>query len=176
MINFGWFVTINTLLTVFLENPVREGGYGFTPQQNAACMFRITVFRTLQLTASSHILPMDRPYRFRTRVLRFQRPPATLDMQTSQWHLEARVPSALSLDPWSIRAARRSRYFRSSSRIPSALPRAGTRSVPRRSRRYGARAYDHQLHMRMFRRPYNGGGVHYGLLPSYFRPYCPVFH
>ena len=34
---FGWFVTINTLLTVFLQEPVKEGGYGFTPLRNAAC-------------------------------------------------------------------------------------------------------------------------------------------
>ena len=37
LINFGWFVMINTLLAVFLENPIDEGGYAFTPQQNAAC-------------------------------------------------------------------------------------------------------------------------------------------
>ena len=36
-INFGWLVMINTLLAVFLQNPVEEGGYAFTPQQNAAC-------------------------------------------------------------------------------------------------------------------------------------------
>lgn len=46
MINFGWFVTINTLLTVFLENPLTEGGYEFTPQKNAACMFKIALSRS----------------------------------------------------------------------------------------------------------------------------------
>lgn len=35
--SFGWFVTINTLLTIFLQEPEKKGGYGFTPQQNAAC-------------------------------------------------------------------------------------------------------------------------------------------
>lgn len=36
---FGWFVTINTLLTVFLQEPEIVGGYGFTPERNAACKF-----------------------------------------------------------------------------------------------------------------------------------------
>lgn len=35
--SFGWFVTINTLLTVFLQRPEKAGGYAFTPQRNAAC-------------------------------------------------------------------------------------------------------------------------------------------
>jgi hypothetical protein len=34
---FGWFVSVNTLLTVFLQEPTEDGGYGFTPQQNAGC-------------------------------------------------------------------------------------------------------------------------------------------
>ena len=32
---------INTLLTVFLEEPEKEGGYGFTPQQNAEFTFSL---------------------------------------------------------------------------------------------------------------------------------------
>lgn len=40
-INFGWFVMINTLLAVFLESPIDEGGYAFTPQQNAAFSFAL---------------------------------------------------------------------------------------------------------------------------------------
>jgi len=35
--SFGWFVTINTLLTIFLQEPKKKGGYAFTPQRNAAC-------------------------------------------------------------------------------------------------------------------------------------------
>lgn len=30
---------VNTLLTIFLQEPVKKGGYGFTPQQNAAFAF-----------------------------------------------------------------------------------------------------------------------------------------
>ena len=37
LITFAWFVATHTLLTVFLETPVEEGGYGFTPQRNALC-------------------------------------------------------------------------------------------------------------------------------------------
>ncbi|KAL2014532.1 hypothetical protein VTN00DRAFT_2057 [Thermoascus crustaceus] len=38
---FGWFVAINTLLTVFLQEPTGRDGYGFTPQQNAAFTFAL---------------------------------------------------------------------------------------------------------------------------------------
>ncbi|CAF9942278.1 hypothetical protein IMSHALPRED_003449 [Imshaugia aleurites] len=41
LFSFGWFVMINTLLTVFLEEPEKEGGYGFTPQQNAEFTFSL---------------------------------------------------------------------------------------------------------------------------------------
>ena len=40
LINFGWFVMVNTLLAIFLESPIEEGGYDFTPQQNAACEYK----------------------------------------------------------------------------------------------------------------------------------------
>ena len=63
MVNFGWFVTINTLLTVLLEDPLIGGGRGFTPQRSAACMFTIVLFRVCQLIASGHVLPIGRPYR-----------------------------------------------------------------------------------------------------------------
>jgi hypothetical protein len=36
---FGWHVSINTLLTVFLQEPEKLGGYSFSPQQNAACEY-----------------------------------------------------------------------------------------------------------------------------------------
>lgn len=39
---FGWFIAVNTLLTVFLQEPEIVGGYGFTPEQNAACTFTST--------------------------------------------------------------------------------------------------------------------------------------
>ena len=63
MVHFGWFVTINTLLTVSLEDPLVEGGLGFTPQRSAACIFTIVLFRVFQLIASGHVLPIGRPYR-----------------------------------------------------------------------------------------------------------------
>ncbi|KAI9691707.1 MAG: hypothetical protein M1822_007779 [Bathelium mastoideum] len=40
-ISFGWFVMINTLLTVFLQEPPKAGGFGFTPQRNAAFTFAL---------------------------------------------------------------------------------------------------------------------------------------
>lgn len=38
-LTFGWAVAVNTLLAVFLQSPVREGGYAFTPTQNALFTF-----------------------------------------------------------------------------------------------------------------------------------------
>ena len=35
LLSFEWFVMINTLLTVFLQEPEKAGGYGFTPRRNA---------------------------------------------------------------------------------------------------------------------------------------------
>ncbi|EED17056.1 conserved hypothetical protein [Talaromyces stipitatus ATCC 10500] len=39
----GWFVSFNTLLSVFLQNPVAAGGYGFSTQQNAAFTFTMWI-------------------------------------------------------------------------------------------------------------------------------------
>ena len=41
LLSFGWFVMINTLLTVFLQEPEKAGGYGFTPQRNAEFTFSL---------------------------------------------------------------------------------------------------------------------------------------
>lgn len=38
-VNFGWGVGVNTLLAIFLQSPVKVGGYGFTPEKNAYCEF-----------------------------------------------------------------------------------------------------------------------------------------
>lgn len=38
-VDFGWLVAQNTLIAVFLQNPLSKGGYGFTPSQNASFNF-----------------------------------------------------------------------------------------------------------------------------------------
>lgn len=43
LVNFGWAVMISVLLTVFLQQPLSEGGYGFSTTQNAAFLFSIWV-------------------------------------------------------------------------------------------------------------------------------------
>ena len=40
MINFGWAITVNTLLAIYLQEPP-PFGYGFSPQQNAACKLTV---------------------------------------------------------------------------------------------------------------------------------------
>ena len=37
LIDFGFAAFFNIVLTVFIETPVEEKGYGFTPTQNAEC-------------------------------------------------------------------------------------------------------------------------------------------
>ena len=37
LIIFGWGIAINTLLSIFLQNPLDEGGYAFSPGRNASC-------------------------------------------------------------------------------------------------------------------------------------------
>ncbi|RAO69346.1 uncharacterized protein BHQ10_005358 [Talaromyces amestolkiae] len=39
----GWFVSFNTLLSVFLQDPIEAGGYGFSAQQNAAFTFTMWI-------------------------------------------------------------------------------------------------------------------------------------
>ncbi|KAL9111907.1 MAG: hypothetical protein Q9227_003757 [Pyrenula ochraceoflavens] len=39
LIAFGWAVAVTTLLPVFLQTPTSQGGYGFTPTQNAYFFF-----------------------------------------------------------------------------------------------------------------------------------------
>ena len=38
-VDYGWLIAQNTLIAVFLQNPLSEGGYGFTPAQNASFSF-----------------------------------------------------------------------------------------------------------------------------------------
>ncbi len=39
LIAFGWLVAVTTLLSVYLQNPVSQGGYGFSPLENATFTF-----------------------------------------------------------------------------------------------------------------------------------------
>ena len=38
-VDFGWLIAQHTLLAVFLQNPLEEGGYNFSPSQNASFSF-----------------------------------------------------------------------------------------------------------------------------------------
>jgi len=37
MLSFGWNVGMNATTPVWLQKPVKAGGYGFSPLQNAFC-------------------------------------------------------------------------------------------------------------------------------------------
>ena len=41
MIFYGWGIAMNTFLSIFLEDPLDEGGYGFSPGRNASCKFNL---------------------------------------------------------------------------------------------------------------------------------------
>lgn len=66
MIFYGWGIAMNTFLSIFLQNPLKEGGYGFSPERNASCEFHATL-QTLvsHLTDQSHLCYMVRCFRRR---------------------------------------------------------------------------------------------------------------
>jgi hypothetical protein len=37
MISFAFYVALNALTPVWLQKPIKAGGYGFTVYQNSAC-------------------------------------------------------------------------------------------------------------------------------------------
>jgi hypothetical protein len=41
LIHFGFYVAMNSLSPVFLQKPVKAGGYSFTVKQNAECKFQL---------------------------------------------------------------------------------------------------------------------------------------
>ena len=45
MIIFGWGIAINTFLSIFLQNPLEEGGYAFSPERNASCELVLAIVR-----------------------------------------------------------------------------------------------------------------------------------
>ncbi len=61
LITFAWSILISTELTIFLQTPVSEGGYGFTPRQNAACKFshyHVYVFTDSETPSGVHTLTL----------------------------------------------------------------------------------------------------------------------
>ena len=58
LVDFGFAAFFNIVLTVFLQDPIDEGGYAFTPTQNAACEY-ISMSVSF-LTRCSPVLPMVR--------------------------------------------------------------------------------------------------------------------
>ena len=39
MVYYAFGIAINTFLSIFLQSPVEEGGYGFSPDRNASCEY-----------------------------------------------------------------------------------------------------------------------------------------
>jgi hypothetical protein len=61
----GFFVGFNTLLSVFLQEPVESGGYGFSAQQSAACKYPKCHAKVVEMDQRlnidiSHIYALDR--------------------------------------------------------------------------------------------------------------------
>ena len=52
MIFYGWGIAINTFLSIFLQNTVEMGGYGFSPERNADCEFGLCF---LTVSSAHHI-------------------------------------------------------------------------------------------------------------------------
>jgi hypothetical protein len=39
LVNFGFYIAMNSISPVFLQKPFTSGGYGFNTMQNAECKF-----------------------------------------------------------------------------------------------------------------------------------------
>jgi hypothetical protein len=72
MISFAFYVALNALTPVWLQKPVKVGGYGFTVYDNAACKFTSLPLSCHPLTLfSSYSRPLDwRYYWSRVRTTR----------------------------------------------------------------------------------------------------------
>ena len=71
MLFFGWNLLLNVLTPTFLQTPTSKGGYGFTPEQNAACRSTGPSTDVRTLTSDSFIRWLVRAYRspnFRIRI------------------------------------------------------------------------------------------------------------
>jgi MFS family permease len=53
LIVFGWLLINDVLLPTFLQDPVEQGGYGFTPVQNAACQ---CIFAYIACVSANHFI------------------------------------------------------------------------------------------------------------------------
>jgi len=42
LVSFGFYIAMNAITPVFLQKPIKIGGYGFTTYQNACCMSYLT--------------------------------------------------------------------------------------------------------------------------------------
>lgn len=72
MISFAFYVALNALTPIWLQKPVKVGGYGFTVYDNAACKYIHLLLPHHELIQlSSHIRPLAwRPVRSHLRTTR----------------------------------------------------------------------------------------------------------
>lgn len=77
MLSFSWAVGVGAVLSIFLQTPVEAGGYGFSPQQNAAFAFTIWV-SVLCAQAYGHLMNDRLPLWFCKR-------------RDGEWHPEYRL-------------------------------------------------------------------------------------
>ncbi len=60
LIFYGFGIGINTLLSIFLQEPVEDGGYGFSADRNASCEFFLSssIFFAATHTRNSYVRPL----------------------------------------------------------------------------------------------------------------------
>jgi hypothetical protein len=47
LVSFGFYIAMNAITPVFLQKPVKIGGYGFDTFQNACCKFEHLQFQNI---------------------------------------------------------------------------------------------------------------------------------
>ena len=61
---YGFAVGLGIIVSIFLQTPEKEGGYGFTPKQNAECGWNfnaIDILTAVNVETSSQLCPVGRP-------------------------------------------------------------------------------------------------------------------
>jgi hypothetical protein len=88
MISFGFYVGLNALTPVWLQNPTTEGGYGFSVTQNAACMKPQKLESLVTNITFSYLCSLDWPFSSLVLWSIFQRLYPSSPGCSEQWGLD----------------------------------------------------------------------------------------
>ena len=92
---YGFAVGLAIVVSIFLQSPEKEGGYGFTPNENAECAYpfkKSSFGSATHRKASSQLFPVGWPSYVSDLRHATQRQGPAMDITTTWWSLASRVP------------------------------------------------------------------------------------